>query len=109
MSAHYALQPLENVTPLLIQPKFVESQPLHMQALNKVQRQHQCGPWQLISAVSLETLDLTTHCCALVGNCCCRCTSFSPQVGIDRKQQDEQSEFTEFALVKAESILCCLI
>lgn len=30
------LQPLENITPLLIQPKFVDSQPLHTQALNKV-------------------------------------------------------------------------
>lgn len=31
-------QPLENITPLLIQPRFVESQPMHTQALNKVRR-----------------------------------------------------------------------
>jgi hypothetical protein len=30
------MRPLENVTPLLIQPKFLESQPLHTQALNKL-------------------------------------------------------------------------
>jgi hypothetical protein len=30
------LRPLENITPLLIQPRFVESQPLHTQALTKL-------------------------------------------------------------------------
>lgn len=31
-------QPLENVTPLLLQPKLVQGQPLHSQVLNKVSR-----------------------------------------------------------------------